>query len=106
MSRSQRQKSERRSVQSSIVEWCKSNPINLSNKEVESLLYTLCVKLGYCLSPGAQEKVLSNPPTDPETFACLIMELEGVGSGDTKMYQPVFECIHSVFCEISRANES
>ncbi|MHC9511064.1 hypothetical protein [Kangiella sp. M94] len=104
MNRSQRNKSQYASEQNTFVGECKDNPLKLSEKMLDGLLSTLCIELGYCLSPKARATILNNPPTDPDSFARRVMELEGVGSEDKEMFAPVFEHTYNVFRKASGKN--
>jgi hypothetical protein len=65
------------------------------------LLSDLCVSLGYCLAPEDWSKVVGNPPTDPKRFTNLVMELEGVGTSDSEMYESVFKRVLEWFKRVS-----
>ncbi len=72
-------------------------PLRMSAKATESLLNKLCVELGYCLSHDDQKRISSDPPTRPDEFADLVMDLEGVRKGDQKMYDPVLKIVMDAF---------
>jgi len=44
----------------------------------EHVLYELCVRHGYCLPPGREDKILAEPPESPDAFldAVLAGELD------------------------------
>ncbi|GAA4078810.1 hypothetical protein [Actinomadura miaoliensis] len=50
----------------------------LSPEEVASLLYDLCVELGFCLSPEDQAALRTSPPTDVDSFAEAVFQAEGM----------------------------
>lgn len=45
---------------------------------VQILLDELCVKLGFCLSPGVQRSLRESAPADVDTFTDAVLEAEGV----------------------------
>ena len=73
----------------------------LSEKATGHLLNDLCVTLGYCLPPYEQERIISNPPTNPRQFAEVVMEAEGVGTGEPTMFDPVFDVVCKAFLQAS-----
>jgi len=46
--------------------------------DVRWLLYELCTKLGYCLPPEAQQRLMEDPPLDPEAFSDAVLLAEGL----------------------------
>ncbi len=46
--------------------------------KIEALLYELCVVLGFCLSPDAQERLMSEPPADVDAFTDAVIRAEGL----------------------------
>jgi hypothetical protein len=104
MSRDQIPKSEIKSIQQAFVNECKLNPISLPEKVVKRLLNELCIGFGCCLKPVDCEKILENPPTDPDTFARLVMEMEYGGSGDTEIFNSIFGYIYNTFLGVYKKN--
>ena len=102
MSRAQRQKSHDRATIQEVVEHFEQHPVCLSERDTESLLTDLCVSLGYCLTPHTWSMVVDNPPSDPKRFTDLVMELEGVGTSDPEMYEPVFRKVLGWFVRVSQ----
>jgi hypothetical protein len=45
---------------------------------VQVLLDELCVKLGFCLSPGEQHRLRESTPADVDSFTDAVLEAEGV----------------------------
>lgn len=45
---------------------------------VQILLDELCVKLGFCLSPGVQRALRDSAPSDVDSFTDAVLEAEGV----------------------------
>jgi hypothetical protein len=97
MSRVQRQKSQHRQAVQHFVD----NPLRLTEKQASGLLWDLCVELGYCLPPEQNAQIQREPPTNPRDFAELVMKLEGVGTGDSDMYDEVLERALSAFQKAS-----
>jgi hypothetical protein len=50
----------------------------LSPVQVESLLYELCVALGFCLPPDEQARLREFPPADVDAFADAVIRAEGL----------------------------
>ncbi len=46
--------------------------------DVGHLLYELCTKLGYCLPPDEQRRLIEQPPMDPERFTEEVFRAEGI----------------------------
>ena len=67
--------------------------ILLSEKEVEWLLRDLCVKLGSCLPPAVQQRVINNPPTDVGRFTDVIYKAEGL---DPELKNPLYQQVHEM----------
>jgi hypothetical protein len=42
------------------------------------LLNDLCVRLGYCLSPDDQQRIIANPPTTVDGFTDAVVTAEGL----------------------------
>ncbi|MCY1144691.1 hypothetical protein OWR29_42395 [Actinoplanes sp. Pm04-4] len=47
--------------------------------EVGHLLYELCVQLGFCLSPEAQQRLVQSPLGSVDAFTDAVFEAEGLG---------------------------
>jgi hypothetical protein len=41
------------------------------------LLYELCTKLGFCLPPDDQARIVASPPPDIDSFTDEVMVIEG-----------------------------
>jgi hypothetical protein len=50
----------------------------LSPKQVEALLYELCVVLGFCLPPDTNARLAQEPPADVDTFTDAVIQAEGL----------------------------
>ena len=67
MSREQRISSEKKEEFLKLEAYFKNYPLEMSALKARWLLNTLCVELGYCLSPIAITQFLENPPQTPHT---------------------------------------
>ncbi len=72
-------------------------PIQLSEKVVKYLLDDLCITLGYCLPPKEQERIINEPPNTPQQFSKAVMDAEGVGTGDSQLFEDVLEIVCKYF---------
>ena len=104
MSRDQREKSEIKSIQQAFIKECKLNPISLPKNVLEKLLNELCSSFGCCLKPVDCRKILENPPTDPDTFTRLVMEMDYGGSGDKEIFDSIFWYIYNTFEGVYKKN--
>lgn len=50
----------------------------MSQSQVEALLYELCVVLGFCLPPDEQARLRESPPTDVDEFTDAVIRAEGL----------------------------
>jgi hypothetical protein len=50
----------------------------LSSAQVETLLYELCVVLGFCLPLDEQTRLRESPPTDVDAFTDAVIRAEGL----------------------------
>ena len=48
-----------------------------STAELETLLESLCVRLGFCLAGEEYDRLVDNPPTDPVEYAEAVMAADG-----------------------------
>ena len=99
MSRQQRQKSHDRSAIQTRADRFLENPCRLTSDLVHALLGELCIEVGYCLPPKAHDLIEADPPTDPRSFADLVIKLEvdGDEQGDTEYYDQVLELVLRTF---------
>lgn len=49
-----------------------------SAPQLETLLETLCVKLGFCLAGDKYDRLVDDPPTDPVAYAEAVISADGV----------------------------
>jgi hypothetical protein len=70
----------------------------LSARESDYLLADLCVQLGFCLPPDAQEELRDRSPTDPDSFATAVFRAEGLDPlSDRQLYRQVREMVSAAF---------
>lgn len=46
--------------------------------DLEALLGTLCVKLGFCLTGEKYDRLIESPPLDPVAYADAVIESDGM----------------------------
>lgn len=68
---------------------------------VQLLLNDLCSKLGYCLSPAEQEKIVADPPPTVDAFADAVIRAEGLDSIliDTQQRRQIRDLVAAAFGE-------
>ena len=71
----------------------------LNEAEVEILLNNLCAKLGFCLPPDAQSRLLKNPPDDIHAFTDAVFAEEGVDptTASRNLYRQVRDMVMEAF---------
>jgi hypothetical protein len=89
MTRKQRQTSRSLSDVRASLDAFVDKPCRLTAGQTEALLDELCMQLGYCLAPADFDALVADPPTDPQTFAELVMKREGVGMDDRELFMAV-----------------
>lgn len=79
----------------------------LSASEVHWLLHTLCVDLGFCLPPDAQEQLKGHPPADVEGFTDAVFVAEGFNpsTADRQLYRKVSMVVADAFRRSEEARE-
>ena len=85
----------------------------LTERQAESLLFKLCVDLGFCLPPGAQGRLINNPPADVGLFVDAVFVAEGLdpNTADQHLYRQVRAMVAEAFrksegeCEHSDTRE-
>ena len=70
-----------------------------SENEIENLLETLCVKLGFCLPESVSNRLVKFPPKTSERFAKSVIEAEGLNPEliEKHIYVSVLNEIENVF---------
>ena len=73
----------------------------LDRDQVRFLLKTLCERLGYCLPPREQERILSNPPLTVYEFtdAVFVADGEDPSSADKKILNDVRMVVAAAFAK-------
>jgi len=75
--------------------------------EVEALLGKLCVDLGFCLPPDAQDRLIDDPPSDFEAFTNAIFIAEGMNpqTARPELYRKVRDCVAATFAQSKTPGE-
>ena len=72
--------------------------IRLTEQEASQLLSTLCIKLGFCLSPKMNSRLAINPPPTAERFANAVYSIEGLDpSLQSDLYKQVLSYVEAAF---------
>ena len=72
--------------------------IRLTEQEASQLLSTLCIKLGFCLSPKMNSRLAKNPPPSAERFANAVYSIEGLDpSLQSDLYKQVLSYVEAAF---------
>ena len=71
----------------------------LTEPEVERLLDDLCLRLGFCLPPGEQDRFKACAPSDVRSFADAIFIAEGLDPETARrdLYRQVRDMIADAF---------
>ena len=74
---------------------------DLNPDEVEKLLGQLCVDLGFCLPPDAQDRLIENPPGDTDAFTDAVFLAEGMDPKTARrdLYCQVRDCVSAAFAK-------
>ena len=59
------------------VRFAAREPCEDCTVDVGQLLNDLCVRLGYCLPPDDQQRIISDPPTSVDAFTDAVVTAEG-----------------------------
>jgi len=73
--------------------------IVLSPTKLESLLYHICVKYGFCLRLAEYERLCANPPTEVTAFTDAVYRAEGLdpATADPRVYDMVHAAVERTF---------
>lgn len=73
----------------------------LTEPEAHKLLYTLCVKLGFCLPPADARRLKDHPPGDVQSFTDAVYRAEGLDplTADGTVYRQVRDVVARAFRE-------
>jgi hypothetical protein len=79
----------------------------LSENEVRTVLSKLCVKLGFCLPPVAQQQLASDPPPDVRGFVDAVFAAEGLdpATADRHLYRQVRDMVSDAYRKTANAVE-
>jgi hypothetical protein len=71
----------------------------LSRFEIQMLLDELCVAEGFCLPPGAAQRLASDQPDDIVDFTDAVFRAEGLDprSADRRLYRRVRSLVADAF---------
>lgn len=71
----------------------------LDNREAEILLSVLCTKLGFCLPPEMENKLLENPPATIDDFTNAVFRAEGLNPEqvERRLYKQVRNKVAEAF---------
>jgi hypothetical protein len=71
----------------------------LSSKETMQLLYSLCIRLGFCLPPETQTLLAESPPEDIDEFTVAVFRAEGLDpeTADQQLYCDVKNMVATAF---------
>ena len=83
----------------------KMKEITLTSGEIETLLGDLCVRLGFCLPPQEQDRLIDAPPSSARVFTDAVFMAEGMNpeTADRQLYKQVLLTVESAF-ERSKSN--
>jgi hypothetical protein len=79
-------------------------PCRLSDQQIEALLDELTGALGMCLTAEDYATVRESAPTDPEAFAEMVANLDGLGTGDAALFVPVLRRVLATFEGAARSS--
>ena len=79
----------------------------LSENEIRTVLSELCVKLGFCLPPVAQQKLVSAPPPDVRGFVDAVFAAEGLdpATAGRHLYRQVCDMVSDAYRKTTNAVE-
>jgi hypothetical protein len=71
----------------------------LDSKQVNDLLYELCVQLGFCIPPDDAMRLAESPPEDVRSFVDAVIAAEGLDPAtyDRRIYRKVRDMVAEVF---------
>ena len=71
----------------------------LNGREAEILLSLLCTKLGFCLPPDRENKLIENPPATIEDFTDAVFRAEGLNPehAERQLYRQVRDKVAEAF---------
>lgn len=80
----------------------------LSDHEIRVLLGRLCVELGFCLAPAANDRLVADPPADAESFTDAVFRAEGMNPelADRHLYRQVKAMVAQAFHDAASRTEA
>lgn len=103
MTREQRYVSQDRLALQASLDSFIEKPLKLSEQQIESLLDELTSDLGMCFTAEDYDTARENAPTDPERFAEMVANLDGLGTSDEALFVPLLRRVLATF-EASRSS--
>jgi hypothetical protein len=81
-------------------------PMRLTESQTKSLLFELCVRLGFCLPPEDQRRIEGDPPVTVEAFADAVYAAEGMDpQGHPGIRKQVCDCIAAHFAKAAGSGD-
>jgi hypothetical protein len=83
------------------------NKLHLAPEDVDSLLADLCVTLGFCLPPGARNRLRNSPPRTVDRFTDVVFECEGLDPNSAqhaKRLKPEVQAMVAKYFEAAKAS--
>jgi hypothetical protein len=85
------------------------NKLHLAPEDVDSLLADLCVTLGFCLPPGARNRLRNSPPRTVDRFTDVVFEYEGLDPTSVqhaKRLRPEVQAMVSKYFEATKSSSN
>jgi len=76
----------------------------MTEVNIQQLLDELCVRLGFCLPPKVQKRLVQNPPIEPKRFCEVVIKAEGLDPSmiEKKLYRDVLSMVETAFSKGER----
>ena len=73
--------------------------IVLSPKQLDALLYHLCVKYGFCLRPDERQRLCADTPSEVTAFTDAVYRAEGLdpATANQRVYRLVHAAVEQAF---------
>ena len=74
---------------------------HLNARQFQQLLDSLCVDLGFCLTPDEQAKLCAAPPADVQAFTDAVIRAEGLDPllADRKLHRAVSDNVAKAYAK-------
>jgi hypothetical protein len=71
----------------------------VNSTQVSWLLHRLCVQFGFCLPPTEHERLVEEPPGDPDSFTRAVFVAEGLDPAfaDKRLYRKIKRVVEEEF---------